>query len=63
MTLDKKAQDEIQVKIDTLLWGDFYGVPLFVAPGVMANSNNVSGVVYYPGQSGVGWNYWEWAKK
>ncbi|MEO7146394.1 MAG: ABC transporter family substrate-binding protein [Terrimesophilobacter sp.] len=63
VTLDKKAQDEIQVKIDTLLWGDFYGVPLFVAPGVMANSNNVSGVVYYPGQSGVGWNYWEWAKK
>ncbi|MEO6942780.1 MAG: ABC transporter family substrate-binding protein [Terrimesophilobacter sp.] len=63
VTLDKKAQDDIQVKIDTMLWSDSYGVPLFVAPGVMANSNNVTGVVYYPGQSGVGWNYWEWAKK
>ena len=63
VTLDKTAQDDIQVKIDTLLWKDAYGVPLFVAPGVMANSNNVSGVVYYPGQAGVGWNYWEWAKK
>ena len=39
------------------------GVPLFVAPGVMASSNNVTGVVYYPGQAGVGWNYWEWTKK
>jgi peptide/nickel transport system substrate-binding protein len=62
-TLDKADQDAIQVKIDTLLWQDFYGVPLFVAPGVMAHSNNVTGVVYYPGQAGVGWNYWEWAKK
>lgn len=63
VTLDKAAQDEIQIKIDTLLWADGYGVPLFVAPGVMAHSNSVTGVVYYPGQAGVGWNYWEWAKK
>lgn len=63
VTLDKKDQDAIQVKIDDLLWKDFYGVPLFVAPGVMAHSNNVTGVVYYPGQAGVGWNFWEWAKK
>jgi peptide/nickel transport system substrate-binding protein len=62
-TLEKADQDAIQVQIDTLLWQDFYGVPLFVAPGVMAHSNNVTGVVYYPGQAGVGWNYWEWAKK
>ncbi|MBX3087054.1 MAG: ABC transporter family substrate-binding protein [Cryobacterium sp.] len=62
-TLDKKAQDDIQVQIDKLLWSDFYGVPLFVAPGVMAHSNSVTGVVYYPGQAGVGWNFWEWAKK
>jgi peptide/nickel transport system substrate-binding protein len=62
-TLDKADQDAIQVKIDTLLWQDFYGVPLFVAPGVMAHSNNVTGVVYYPGQAGVGWNFWEWQKK
>ena len=63
VTLDKADQDAIQVKIDTLLWQDFYGVPLFVAPGVMAHGNNITGVVYYPGQAGVGWNYWEWVKK
>lgn len=63
VTLDKKDQDAMQVKIDTLLWGDSYGVPLFVAPGVFAYSNNVTGVVYYPGQAGMGWNYWMWAKK
>ena len=63
VTLDKKTQDEIQIKIDTMLFADGYGVPLFVSPGVMAYSSNVSGVVYFPGQSGVGWNYWEWTKK
>jgi peptide/nickel transport system substrate-binding protein len=63
VTLDKKAQDDIQIQIDTMLFADGYGVPLFVAPGVMAHSNNVTGVVYYPGQAGIGWNYWEWAKK
>lgn len=63
VTLEKADQDAIQVEIDTLLWQDFYGVPLFVAPGVMAHSDSVTGVVYYPGQAGVGWNYWEWAKK
>ncbi len=63
VTLEKKAQDDIQIQIDTLLWADGYGVPLFVAPGVMAHSDAVTGVVYYPGQAGVGWNYWEWAKK
>lgn len=63
VTLDKAEQDAIQVQIDTILWKDGYGVPLFVAPGVMAYSNSVTGVVYYPGQAGVGWNYWEWTKK
>lgn len=63
VTLDKADQDDMQIKIDTLLWADGYGVPLFVAPGVMAYNNNVSGVVYYPGQAGIGWNYWEWTKK
>ena len=62
MTLDKAEQDAIQVEIDRLLWEDGYGVPLFVAPGVMAHNDSVSGVVYYPGQAGVGWNFWEWTK-
>lgn len=62
VTLDKDEQDAIQVEIDKHLWADGYGVPLFVAPGVMAHSDSVSGVVYYPGQAGVGWNFWEWSK-
>src|SRR5690606_35514346 len=62
-TLEKSEQDAIQVKIDALLWEDFYGVPLFIAPGVMAYNDTVTGVVYYPGQAGVGWNFWEWQKK
>lgn len=62
VTLDKAEQDAIQVEIDRLLWEDGYGLPLFVAPGVMAHNDSVSGVVYYPGQAGVGWNFWEWTK-
>ena len=63
ITLDTKEQDKIQQQIENLLWADDYGVPLFVAPGVMAyNKDTVKGVVYYPGQAGVGWNFWEWSK-
>lgn len=62
VTLDPDAQTAIQVEIDAHLWADGYGIPLFVAPGVMAHSDAVSGVVYYPGQAGVGWNFWEWSK-
>jgi peptide/nickel transport system substrate-binding protein len=63
VTLDQKAQDKIQLQIEDLLWSDVYGAPLFVAPGVMAyNKDAVTGVVYYPGQAGVGWNFWEWSK-
>ena len=63
VTLDAKKQEKMQVEIDKLLWADRYGVPLFVAPGVMAyNKTTVTGVVYYPGQAGVGWNFWKWAK-
>ena len=61
-TLDQDGQNQIQLQIDKLLWADDYGVPLFVAPGVMAYNNNVKGVVYYPGQDGVGWNFWTWTK-
>ena len=63
ITLDTKEQDKIQQQIENLLWADYYGAPLFVAPGVMAyNKDTVKGVVYYPGQAGVGWNFWEWSK-
>ena len=61
-TLDPKEQTTIQLQIDKLIWADAYGAPLFVAPGVMASNNSVKGVVYYPGQAGVGWNFWTWTK-
>lgn len=61
--VDANAQESAMIQIDTLLFGDGYGVPLYFAPGVVAHSNTVSGVEYSPTPRGTGWNYWLWSKK
>ncbi|CAN5384482.1 ABC transporter substrate-binding protein [soil metagenome] len=48
-------------KIDTKVWGDAYGVPLFAYPTVMAVAANVTGVTRSPLGRGVFWNAWDWA--
>lgn len=58
--LDTDAQVALQLEIENLIWGDFYGLPLFVGPGVAAYTDRVSGIVYNPGQIGNVWNFWEW---
>jgi len=58
--LDTDAQVDLQLEIENLIWGDFYGLPLFVGPGVAAYADRVTGVVYNPGQIGNVWNFWEW---
>ena len=61
-TTDAAGQANIRTQLDKLIFGDAYGLPLYVNPGVTAYNNNVKGVVYYPGRSGAGWNYWMWSK-
>ena len=61
-TTDAAGQADIRAQLDKLIFGDAYGLPLYVNPGVAAYNNNVQGVVYYPGRSGAGWNYWMWSK-
>jgi peptide/nickel transport system substrate-binding protein len=61
-TTTVKGQEDLRQQIDKILWNDAYGVPLYVNPGVTAYSDKVKGVVYYPGRSGAGWNYWMWSK-
>ncbi len=58
--LDADAADEIQREIDTLLFADSFGLPLFQTPGIDAHSNAVSGVEFNPNKFGVWWNFWEW---
>lgn len=57
---DTERLDEIQIEIDTLTRQDFYGLPLFQVPGLVATNGAVEGVVYNGGQTGAIWNTWEW---
>jgi peptide/nickel transport system substrate-binding protein len=48
-------------EIDTHIWADAYGVPLFAYPTVTAVSSSVTGVTRSPLARGVFWNAWDWA--
>ncbi|MCH1882590.1 ABC transporter family substrate-binding protein [Agrococcus sp. ARC_14] len=58
---DEERLTEIQVEIDRLSREDFYGLPLFQVPGLVATNGTVDGVVYNGGQTGAIWNTWEWS--
>ncbi|WP_146792374.1 ABC transporter family substrate-binding protein [Agrococcus baldri] len=57
---DEERITEIMIEIDRLSREDFYGLPLFQTPGLVATNGAVDGVVYNGGQTGAIWNTWEW---
>ncbi|MEO3933980.1 ABC transporter family substrate-binding protein [Micrococcaceae bacterium Sec7.4] len=63
VTTDKSKQDALITQIDKKIWASAYGLPLFQAVGVDAYSDRITGVKYMPNQTGVWWNFWEWAQK
>ena len=63
VTTDKGKQDALIKQIDQKIWASAYGLPLFQAVGVDAYSDRITGVKYMPNQTGVWWNFWEWAQK
>jgi peptide/nickel transport system substrate-binding protein len=63
VTTDKSKQDELIKQIDQKIWASSYGLPLFQSVGVDAYSDRITGVKYMPNQTGVWWNFWEWAQK
>ncbi len=63
VTTDKSKQDALIQKIDQKIWASGYGLPLFQPVGVDAYSDRITGVKYMPNQTGVWWNFWEWAQK
>ena len=63
VTTDKGKQDELIKQIDQKIWASSYGLPLFQSVGVDAYSDRITGVKYMPNQTGVWWNFWEWAQK
>ena len=52
---------ELQILIDTATAEDFYGLPLFQSPGLVASDGTVDGLVYNPTQTGVIHNILEWS--
>ncbi len=57
---DPAAFGRIAAEIDTLLYADAYGVPLFAYPTLTAVSADVAGVTRSPLARGVFWNAWNW---
>ncbi|WP_426996469.1 ABC transporter family substrate-binding protein [Pseudarthrobacter sp. N5] len=63
VTTDRSKQDDFIKQIDKKIWDSAYGLPLFQSVGVDAYSDRITGVKYMPNQTGVWWNFWEWAEK
>ena len=63
VTTDRSKQDELTRQIDKKIWESAYGLPLFQSVGVDAYSDRITGVKFMPNQTGVWWNFWEWAEK
>ena len=63
VTSDPGKQDSLTQQIDQKIWESGYGLPLFQLVGVDAYSDRITGVKYMPNQTGVWWNFWEWAHK
>jgi peptide/nickel transport system substrate-binding protein len=59
-TFDHQKQLDILKQVDTLVWGDAYGVPLFQFPSLTAFDKKVSNVSSSPLAPNVLWNVWDW---
>jgi peptide/nickel transport system substrate-binding protein len=59
-TFDRQKQLDILTRVDTLVWADAYGVPLFQFPSLTAFGPAVGGVSSSPLAPNVLWNLWEW---
>lgn len=57
---DEDAIVKAHQDVDKLLFDNFYGLPLFQSPGVIAHTDRIAGVTYMANQTGPIWNYWEW---
>ncbi|MGC5170836.1 ABC transporter family substrate-binding protein [Microbacterium sp. DT81.1] len=60
-TMTEEADvEEARIKVDQLLFEDYYGLPIFQSPGVEAHTDRISGVTFMANQTGPIWNFWEW---
>ncbi len=59
-TSDHAQQLALLKRIDALVWGDAYGLPLYQFPAVTAVDRRVKGVAPSPLTPGPLWNVWAW---
>ncbi|WP_375383850.1 ABC transporter family substrate-binding protein [uncultured Microbacterium sp.] len=57
---DPADVEAANIKVDKLLFDNYYGLPLFQSPGVEAHTDRISGVTFMANQTGPVWNFWEW---
>jgi peptide/nickel transport system substrate-binding protein len=60
VTPDPGDQRELRQRIDAILFGDAYGLPLYQNPVLAAYDDSVSGIALAPLAAGILWNAWEW---
>jgi peptide/nickel transport system substrate-binding protein len=59
-TTDPSTQRELLTQVDTILWSDAYGVPLYQYPSLTAFGVRVANVTSSPLAPNVLWNIWAW---
>ncbi|MFB2581618.1 ABC transporter family substrate-binding protein [Herbiconiux sp. P15] len=58
--LDEDALGQLKVQIDAETAKDFYGLPLFQAPGLFASNGTIDGLQFFGNQTGIVWNAQDW---
>lgn len=59
-SLDEEVWLEAKTEIETVLWDELFGLPLYVHPGIVAHTEGLQNVERNLTQSGVVWNAEEW---
>lgn len=58
---DPDDQHRLRAELDSVLWADGYGMPLYQTPIAVAVRDDVTGVHPTPLMRGILWNLWEWS--
>lgn len=61
VTPDPDEQQALRTKLDTALYSDAYGLPLYQDQIVVAHNGTITGVTPGTLTRGILWNIWEWA--
>jgi peptide/nickel transport system substrate-binding protein len=59
---DPEVLDEQRKKIESVLWSELYGIPLFAHPGVVGYDASLENVYFNSTQTQVAWNAEQWVR-